>query len=420
MQPSPQLDRTVPVLLLRADPCVVHHGSVSIARRFGTLGVPVHAMVEDRYTPLAMCRYVARLFVNKATDSENFLSSVQAIGDAIGCPTVLLPLDDRGSVLVAEHAQALSRRFLIPHLPAELPRILANKKSLYSLCRKIGVPCPEYAIPGNMDEVLEFLARARFPVVAKAAEHSQRLSNRYSSCIVETPKDLLVLFETEGLLRQNILLQEYIPGQDWIFHGYSNTQSGCFMGFTGKKLRSYPPFAGPTTLGVSVRNDALREQSKSMLKALGFSGIVDLDYRRDERDGRYKLLDFNPRVGANYRMFEDDAGMDVARALHLDLTGKVVDRAPMIEGRIFIVELHDVCASVAYLRRGEITIRSWLRSLSGKREFAWWSWDDPLPFVVMVVRLSLRAGLRGLCTKWTDQRLLAGLGHHGVNGPTAT
>jgi predicted ATP-grasp superfamily ATP-dependent carboligase len=61
------------------------------------------------------------------------------------------------------------------------------------------------------------------------------------------------------------------------------------MGFTGKKLRSYPPFAGPTTLGVSVRNDALSEQSKSMLKALGFSGIVDFDYRRDERDGRAGL-----------------------------------------------------------------------------------------------------------------------------------
>jgi predicted ATP-grasp superfamily ATP-dependent carboligase len=355
-------------------------------------------MVEDRYTPLAMCRYVAGLFVNKATDSDSLLNSVQAIGDAIGCPTILLPLDDRGAVLAAEHAQALRRRFLIPHLPAELPRLLANKKSLYSLCRKIGMPCSEYVVPSSIDEVHEFIGHATFPVFVKSGEHSHHLGNRYSGCIVERPKELLALLGAEDLLSKTIL-QEYIPGQDWVFHGYSNMQTGCFLGFTGKKLRSYPPFAGPTTLGVSVQNDALSEQTKSMLKAIGFSGIVDLDYRRDERDGRYKLVDFNPRVGGNFSMFEDDAGMDVVRALHLDLTGKIVKRAPMIEGRTFIVELHDVCASLAYLRRGEITIRSWLRSLSGKRELAWWSWNDPLPFVAMVARLFLRAAQRELRKK---------------------
>jgi len=34
-----------------------------------------------------------------------------------------------------------------------------------------------------------------------------------------------------------------------------------------------------------------------MLKLNSFPGKVDLDYRRDERDARYKVLDLNPRVG---------------------------------------------------------------------------------------------------------------------------
>ena len=407
MPTSPTLDRTVPVLLLRVDPCVIHHGSVGIARSLSKLGVPVYAIVEDRYTPLAVCRHLTGAFVNRRTHTTGLLDCLAAIGETMKRPTVLLPTDDRGAVFIAEHAEALARWFVFPHLPAELPRQLVDKTSLYSLCGRMGIPCPEYAVPTSIDQVHEFIGRARFPVVAKIGVHSRRLKNRHSSCIVHSPAELLTLCgATEGVSPQNIILQEYIPGEDWIFHGYRNPESDCFVGFTGKKLRSYPPFAGPTTLGVSILNEPLIKQSEAMLRGIGFAGIVDFDYRRDERDGLYKLLDFNPRVGANFRMFEDRAGMDVVRALHLDLTGKGVQSSPMIEGRTFIVELHDLFAAVAHLRRGEMTIRSWLRSLSGRRELAWWRWDDPLPFLVMCARLLLRAGGRGVWAKWEQVKAM--------------
>jgi len=196
-----------------------------------------------------------------------------------------------------------------------------------------------------------------------------------------------------------MIFQESIPGEDWIFHGYRNAETDCFVGFTGKKLRSYPPFAGPTTLGVSVLNEPLSRQAEAMLRVIGYSGIMDIDYRRDERDGRYKLLDFNPRVGANFRMFENRERIDVVRALHLDLTGRDVHRSSMIEGRTFIVELHDLFASLAYLRRGRLSIQAWRKSLTGRRELAWWSWDDPLPFLAMGTRLLLRVAERVVRTR---------------------
>jgi predicted ATP-grasp superfamily ATP-dependent carboligase len=403
MPAAPKVDTTVPVLMLRSEPCAIHHGSVAIARRLGRLGVPVHALVEDRYTPLAICRYLTAAYVNTTADHAGLLTLVQTIGDEIGA-ALLLPTDDRSSVFIAEHAQVLGCRYIFPKLPPELPRLLADKASLYALCNRIGVPCPAYAVPTSMDEVDEFVTQAKFPVVLKAAEHSQRLRNGYSGCVVETREELLALIGFETPFRHKVLLQEYIPGEDWIFHGYCNPQTDCFVGFTGRKLRSYPPLAGPTTLGVSMLNDQLSAQVETMLKTIGYSGISDLDYRRDERDGHYKLVDFNPRVGANFRMFEDSAGMDVVLALHLDLTGRAVERARMIEGRTFLVELHDIRAAVSHLRRREMTIGSWIRSLAGKRELAWWSWSDPLPFLAMVARLLVRTGGRGVRTRLRQAR----------------
>jgi D-aspartate ligase len=214
--------------------------------------------------------------------------------------------------------------------------------------------------------------------------------------IAQTFEQACAIYRQRG---PHLIFQEYIPpayGEDWFYHGYRNVQSDCCVGFTGRKLRSYPPFAGPTTLGKTVPNDQLRQEVEALLKAISYSGITDLDYRLDKRDGQYKLLDFNPRIGAQFRLFEDRAGVDVARALYLDLTGRRAPRSRPIDGRTFIVEFHDLAASVAYFRRGRLKLHDWRLSLNGERELAWFSRDDPLPFLMMCVRLLLRVVKRVL------------------------
>ena len=122
------------------------------------------------------------------------------------------------------------------------------------------------------------------------------------------------------------MLQEYIPpgsGQDWFFHGYFDTGRRCQPAFTGVKDRSYPAYAGLTSLGRSVPNTRLREQVTGLAAAIGFRGIVDLDLRFDPRDAQYKLLDFNPRLGAQFRLFTTGTAASTwSRAAYLDLTGQ--------------------------------------------------------------------------------------------------
>ena len=59
-----------------------------------------------------------------------------------------------------------------------------------------------------------------------------------------------------------------------------------------------------------------------MLTKLGYQGLLDLDLRLDRRDGRYKLLDFNPRLGAQFRLFATTGGLDLATAAYLDLASE--------------------------------------------------------------------------------------------------
>jgi D-aspartate ligase len=400
------LDTRVPALVFKTGRNLAHHGTVGIIRSLGRLGVPVYAAVEDSFTPAAASRYLAGYCPWKGFEpgAESLIERLLAIGRQLGRPAALVPTDDLAAALVAEHAAALDPWFLFPRPPAELPRRLANKRSLHDLCVRLDVPVPQIASPASWDEVHAFIGRASFPVMVKAADSSWMAHGARSAALVRTPAELLTLYRrVVAPERCNLLLQEYIPpasAEDWVVHGYANPQSGCLVTFTGRKLRSYPPFAGPTSLGVSVPNGALEEQARKLLRAIGYAGIFDLDYRFDKRDGQYKLLDFNPRIGANFRMFESGAAVDVVRALHLDLTGRSVPEAPPLESRKFIVESQDWFASLGYARHGELTFRGWLESVQGRREYAWACADDPLPALVMGFRLLSRTTRRVLAAGW--------------------
>lgn len=394
-----------PVLVFTLDRNPILHGMLGVIRTMGRMGVEVYALVNGNWVPSTASRYLKRSFTwqTERNNADGLAARLATIGTQLGRKAVLIATDDCGAALVAEHAHFLAPWFLFPRLPPGVPRQLSNKRELYALCGRAGVPCPRTVCPSSRRDVHAFAEQAQFPVVVKAAEAQRLPSGVRSTSIAQGAVELLRIYQqAERVDAANLIFQEYIPegvGEDWVFHGYTNPETGCFVSFTGKKLRSHPAFAGPTTLGVPIPNEALCRQTGQLLREVGYAGIMDLDYRFDRRDGQYKLLDFNPRSGANFRMFENTAGIDVVRALYLDLTGRPVPRTTTMKPRTFIDESHDLAASVKYLRRGRLTVRGWWHSLKGPRELAWFCSDDPLPAVAMCCRLLPRSVARAVRTR---------------------
>jgi D-aspartate ligase len=415
------LDAEYPALILKMSRTPIHHGALAVARTLGRLGVPVYGVVEDAYTPLAMSRYLTKAFVwdSCPTDPESFVKAMSLIAEVIARPTIIIPMDDLSAVSVAENAASLARWFISPPVPPKLPRRLANKASFHALCAEIGIPLARSVVPHSFDDVRAFTESTGFPVVVKAAEQWLPLKDTFVTKVIQTPEQLRSLCENcnyEGI--QRLVIQEHIPGDDWICHGYYNAEKNLSLTFTGRKLRGYPPDAGSTSLGLSIVNDALRCVSEKLLKAVAYSGIIDMDWRKDERDGQYKILDCNPRVGQNFRMFENSAGIDVVRAQHLDLSGRRIDNAAMIEGRLFSVESFYALALLRRLPRGasKQDIGKYLPPKS--RELAWWSSDDPLPFLMMSGRQFTRvlgrllgclrfSPLRSRLSRWCSRTTIA-------------
>lgn len=346
-------------------------------------------------------------------DSLPTAESVQfllALGRRIGQRSILIATTDDSTTFITDNADALQEWFIFPRVGSELLRSLCSKKEMYQLATKLGIATPKATFPGSRRDVLAFLETAELPIMLKGID-GNRLSKRCGQrmFIAQTESELLKQYDAaEDLENPNLMLQEYIPGGDETvcgLEGYFNESSECVFAVTGKKLRQWPAYMGVTTLGVCQKIEAIETTTREFMKAIGYKGILDIGYRYDSRDGLYKVLDVNPRIGCTFRLFVAENGMDVARALYQDLTGQPVVPAAVREGRKWIVEDLDALSSLRYLLDRKLTLKQWISSFWGLQETAFLALDDPLPFLAMC----LSRGKQAL--KWIGEKLTRRLPH---------
>lgn len=379
------MNHDVPAVVLPSG----HHGDLGIARSLGRLGVPVYAAGAAWWEPVCRSRYCrGRLPWDPGNGSpERIVARLLDIGRKVGAYPLLIPTTDQQAIWVADHGSALREVFRFPRQDPGLVRMLCDKSLMRHLAKRCGVPCPQSSVPRTRSDVEEFVESAEFPVMVKAisVESMRRLVGG-TKFVVRTPKELIDLCRrAEDPEGPNLMIQEFIPGEDWMFDGYFNRNSDCLFGVAGRKIRRFPVHTGITSLGICIRNEEVEKITAGFMKSLGYRGILDIGYRRDRRDGQYKVLDVNPRIGCTFRLFTGSGGLDVARVLYMDLTGEPVPQATPSEGRKWVVEDFDLLSSWRSWRDGDLSLRAWAGSFHGVQESACFAWDDPLPCLWMGV-----------------------------------
>ncbi|MFJ2056421.1 ATP-grasp domain-containing protein [Streptomyces sp. NPDC087908] len=395
-------DTSVPTVLVRLDRNPFHHGTLGAARSLGRAGIPVHAVIESGTSPVARSRYL-----RSARESPGAVSTAELVAllhryaDEIGAaaggssdrpstPLLVLPLDDVSALGLARRRADLSPRFLLPAQTEEQLLRVADKAALAETCASLGLPHPRTELPTGTDEAAAMAWSIGLPVVAKWSRPwlLPAGGGLRSTSIVRSLAEVRELYARTPEAGSPLLLQELLPAGrdlDWFFHGYVAADGGCTTGATGRKERSWPDGAGLTAVGRWAANPAVDRTARDLFRALGYRGVCDLDFRLNPSTGAYHLLDFNPRPGAQFRLFADPDGLDVVRALHLDLTGCRVPAHAPVHGRRFVVENYAALSYLTASRRDPVD-----EPASGEdgekrppTEYAWCAADDPAPALAM-------------------------------------
>lgn len=413
--PPLDLDRDVPVLIVRIGQYTPHHGTTGLIRSLGRLGVPVYAITAAARARPTLSRYLTGALAWPTTGLEGeaeLVRGLRRIVDQLGRPAIAVANDDEAAILLAEHHDAFAGRLIAPLVSAGLPRQLADKKGMYELCRQHAVPTPRSAFPDTADELDEAVAHVGLPAVVKNRAPFDRLGAPVVLATtvlrgrgdVEALKRAMARPGCAKIIVQECLLTDAATARDhppdWFVHLYCDAASRALVCFTGVKLRAWPAGGGITARGLALANPELAEASARLCRAIGFCGLGDLDWRFDASTGRFNLVDFNPRTGAQAQLFRTRAGIDGVRALHLDLTGRPVPDADQVDGVELHVEHLDL-ASGLVARAGR---QRSIRTVGTQRETAWFARDDMLPFVMASTRFARLAATRGIKTMASAMR----------------
>jgi len=268
------------------------HG-LAIARALADGGVTVYAVEQNRGLPGAVSNRIRRIFVVDDFMSDQLVASLLQVRTELGAhPRVaLLAVNDRQVSVIARHASQLQPYYCIAWLEqAQTILKLQRKDELESVCRQHGMAYPRSVVFASTALPAE-AAALRYPVIVKPVRP------------LSSFKTLLAV--NAGELQQHlqryardlpILGQEYIAGADQsIYFGALMLDRGRVLhGMAGRKISSFPPARGQTTIAETVDAPAVMRLTEQFFAGLGLSGPVSLELKRDP-EGHYWVIE--PTVG---------------------------------------------------------------------------------------------------------------------------
>ena len=267
--------------------------------------------------------------------------------------------------------------------PWETLQWAADKNRTYQLAEQVGVDCPWSFRPRSRVDLAQI--GCRFPLILKpVTRHSNSAFSHAKAWRVDDASTLLARYDEAAALvgAESVLVQELIPGNGFFQFSYAAVcHCGVpFASLIARRRRQYPVDLGfSCTFVESIEQPVVEKLACRFLKATGYSGLVELAFKYDRRDGRFKLLDVNARPWT-WLPLGGKAGVDFPWMLWKLALGEPVEQARGRAGCAWTHLSRDLAAAFAEFRAGSLTLSGYLKSFQATPlEFAAFAKDDPLP-----------------------------------------
>jgi D-aspartate ligase len=370
--------------------------ALGVVRSLGRHDVPVWVLADRAELALAS-RYARRTMRWPRGDDERvaFLRELASSHDLEGW--TLIPSADSTVAMLGRSYEELAECYVHTTPSWRVVRWAYDKRLTYELAARVKVSYPWTSQPGTALDAAT--VNAPFPAVLKPAvkegsnaltvakawrvDDREQLERRYAeACKFLDPQVLMV--------------QELIPGGG---EGQFSYAALCRDGspvaaVTARRARQYPAdFGRASTFVETVECPEVVEPSLRLLREMGYTGLIEIEYKRDPRDGELKLLDMNPRVWGWHSLCAR-AGVDFPWLLWLLVSGKDLPPSRARTGVRWRRCTTDMPTAFTELLRRRLSVREYARSLRWPRESAIFAWDDPVPGLIEVPVLAYTAAQR--------------------------
>lgn len=380
---------------------VAYANGLGVIRDLGRHGIPILGLDTEDDALGFSSRYAAGMVCpDPRHDETGFIAFLEELGERLPRPAVVFPTHDEFIWPISRHADDLERWYRIPFSRWPVMQRLYNKRAQLEAAWRAGVDTPRTAFIDGADDLDTAAATVTYPAVLKPVD-SLAFKDRFQKHLIdiEDPARLTDVWPDVRDLG-TLMLQERIPGGDdelFTVGSYLDAESRPLAVFTGHKIRQHPAGAGTARLAVSEWDADLAEAGLRLLRELCYHGVSQVEFKRDPRDGRYRLMEVNARHWM-WHSLAAACGVNLSLAAYMDAIGQPFLAPRQIDGPKWLIATRDTPLSIREVLRRERPVSEWLDSLRGVKVDGVLSLEDPVPGLRNVGRVARRIVARRVST----------------------
>lgn len=273
-----------------------HKNTLAIMRYLGKEGHIIDILHHKKSAP-AYSKYCNRLIICPPVEKEieyfNFVMTLVKEHKY----DILIPVGVNTVKILSQHIEDLHQYVCIEICNYDKIEMAMEKKLTFQYAEKNNIDHPKTIYPNSIEEAISFSLQLHYPLIIKSSNESiLKFPTIYVNDKTELIKSLHGLYDNNVETIQNCfpLIQEQVSGKGYGF--FAIYQHGnCKKIFMHERIRENPITGGSSTCARSYYDPQLLEAGKKILDGLCWHGQAMVEFKKDEKDGKYKLIEINPK-----------------------------------------------------------------------------------------------------------------------------
>lgn len=373
-----------------------HTMGLAVIRALGMMGVPIIVIVYQEKEDMGyVSKYVREWIPSPHPEKyeDQFIDLLVSCASRFG-GSLLIPTNDETLVAVSRNKALLQKYYTVACTDWKITEQYIDKKRTYALADAIGVQAPKTTIPHSVEDVERYSASIQFPCLVKPCQsHSYYDHFKRKMTRVENLGQMIAAFQEAADVGLETMLQELIPGGDMQGVNYNAYfwNGEPLVEFTAEKVRNAPPGLGSPRVAVSKYIPEVMQPGREILKALGFYGYACTEFKKDPRDGVYKLMEVNGRHNLSGRLaLRCGINFPWIHYKHL-VFGELPSGCDYQTGIYWIDLIRDIGYSLKCLRGERYSLSQYIQPYLRPHIFAILDQHDPKPFIRRVINIARKA-----------------------------
>ncbi len=358
--------------------------SLGVVRSLGKMKIPVILLYYYNYDFAQYSRYITKsVFISHPENFEKeFIEQLLKIVEEFGSG-VLFPVSDEAVVVVSKNKKSLDKYFKVACTNWEVTQKFIEKKYTYALANENLIPAPKTIIPLNIADVENYSKQIQFPCLVKPSQSHLFFDHFQTKMMpVENRGELISVYKQTADAGLEVMLQEIIPGDDSNVVNYNAyfCDGKPLQEFTAQQIRKAPPWWGSPRVVLSKDIPEVIEPGRKILKAMGFNGYACVEFKKDQRNGIYKLIEVNGRHNLS-TLLAVRCGINFPYLHYKHILDSEEPLPGSFKKNIYWIDFsRDIICNLKFLTKEQYSLMQYLRPYFRPHVFAIFDLKDFKPF----------------------------------------